>query len=46
MKEMNNFKLSKYVQFSFTCSSVVQQYDTKVAYISPVHPVILIRGTH
>lgn len=28
------------------CSSDVEQYDTKFIYISPVHPVILIRGTH
>jgi len=46
MKEMNNLKISKYVQFSIMCSSVVEHYHTKVTYISLVHPVILIWGTH
>jgi len=46
MKELNNFKPSKYVQFSVMCSSDVEQYDTKFIYISPVHPVTLISGTH
>ena len=46
MKEMDNLKPSKYVQFSIMCSSVAEHYDTKVIYISSLHPVVLIRGIH